>query len=225
MSDLPEHSEVLRSTSVTGMHPGKATHTAMSTLPGSPKQCSKVSSSTSSHGDLCLCPYSCILAQYYNMGNCIFCSFWQCLVSSCFLILAFSLSTKQTQRLEETYLNSKILTEFPEGNIRLTKLKSPTYTLPSGPEAKATGAKSLLLWARPLQLVQATLRWCPLPIMVDMTGGCWEMNIFSPFPLCMIPRSKGKKKELKKLPHSILSDILISHCSEQEGALACYNRT
>ena len=96
LSDLPEHSEVLRSTSVTGMHPGKATHTGMSTLPCSPKQCSKVSSSTSSHGDLCLCPYSCILAQYYNMGNCIFCSFWQCLVSSCFLILAFSLSTKQT---------------------------------------------------------------------------------------------------------------------------------
>lgn len=50
-----------------------------------------------------------------------------------------------TQRLEETYLSSKILTEFPEGNIRLTKLKSPTYTLPSGPEAKAIGAKSLLL--------------------------------------------------------------------------------
>lgn len=106
----------------------------------------------------------------------------------------FSLSVKQIQRWEETYLNSKMLTEFPEGNIRLTKLKSPTYTLPSGPEAKATGAKSLLLWAGPLQLVQATLLWCPLPIMVDMTGGCWEMNIFSPFPLCMIPIHKKENK-------------------------------
>lgn len=88
-----------------------------------------------------------------------------------------------------------MLTEFPEGNIRLTKLKSPTYTLPSGPEAKATGAKSLLLWAGPLQLVQATLLWCPLPIMVDMTGGCWEMNMFSPFPLCMIPRHKQEREQ------------------------------
>lgn len=140
------------------------------------------------------------------MGDCIFCSSLQCL-SLCviaFLLLPYPLNQ---QRLEETYLNSKILTEFPEGNIRLMKLKSPTYTLPSGPEAKATGAKSLLLWAGPLQLVQATLRWCPLPMMVDMTGGCWEMNIFSPFPLCMIPRSK-KKKESKKLPHNILSYIL-----------------
>ena len=129
------------------------------------------------------------------------------LLQSCFFPYPLS-----KHRLGETYLNSKILTEFPEGNIRLTKLKSPTYTLPSGPEAKATGAKSLLLWAGPLQLVQATLRWCPLPIMVDMTGGCWEMNIFSPFPLCMIPRSKKKKTEYKKkqLPHNILSNIWIS---------------
>ena len=124
------------------------------------------------------------LSSVLQYGDCIFCSFVQCLVCSSYLILAFTLSAKQTQRLQETYLNSKILTEFPEGNIRLTKLKSPTYTLPSGPEARATGAKSLLLWAGPLQLVQATLRWCPLPIMVAMTGGCWEMNMFSPFPLC-----------------------------------------
>lgn len=166
------------------------------------------------------------LSWVLQYGNCIFCSFMQCLVCSCYLILVFTLSAKQTQRLEETYLNSKILTEFPEGNIRLTKLKSPTYTLPSGPEAKATGAKSLLLWAGPLQLVQATLRWCPLPMMVAMTGGCWEMNIFSPFPLCMIPRSKGEKKELKN-NHTIFSAIfyILCHCSKQEGALACYKRT
>lgn len=86
--------------------------------------------------------------------------------------------------------------EFPEGKIRLTKLKSPIYTLPSGPEARATGAKSLLLSARPLQLEQETLLWCPLPITVEMTGGCWEMNMFSPFPLCTIP--KGRRKQTKK---------------------------
>lgn len=144
------------------------------------------------------------------MGNCTFCSFWQRLSLHVISFLLFPHPLSK-QRLEETYLNSKILTEFPEGNIRLTKLKSPTYTLPSGPEAKATGAKSLLLWAGPLQLVQATLRWCPLPIMVDITGGCWEMNIFSPFPLWMIPRFK-KKKRIKstQLPHNILSNILIS---------------
>lgn len=140
-----------------------------------------------------LCPYACIWALCYNVGKCIFCYLYHalslCIIS--FLLLPYPFSK---QRLEEPYLNSKILTEFPEGNIRLTKLKSPTYTLPSGPAAKATGAKSLLLRAGPLQLVQATLRWCPLPIMVAMTGGCWEMNIFSPFPLCIIPRSQKKRE-------------------------------
>lgn len=90
--------------------------------------------------------------------------------------------------------------EFPEGKIRLTKLKSPMYKLPSGPEARATGAKSLLLSARPLQLEQETLLWCPLPITVEMTGGCWEMNMFSPFPLCTIPKGKegGENRRQKK---------------------------
>lgn len=87
--------------------------------------------------------------------------------------------------------------EFPEGKIRLTKLKSPIYTLPSGPEARATGAKSLLLSARPLQLEQETLLWCPLPITVEMTGGCWEMNMFSPLPLCTIPEG-GENREKKQ---------------------------
>lgn len=69
LSDLPEHATVWSSTSVSGMHSEKATHTGMSTLPGSPKQCSKVSSSGSRHGDLCLWPYSCISARYYNMAT------------------------------------------------------------------------------------------------------------------------------------------------------------
>lgn len=94
------------------------------------------------------------------------------------------------------YLNSNMPIEFPEGKIRLTKLKSPIYMLPSGPEARATGAKSLLLSARPLQLAQETLLWCPFPITVEMTGGCWEMNMFSPFPLCTIP--KVRRKQTKK---------------------------
>lgn len=182
---------------VTAAATGKGTHTGMSTLPGSPKQCSTVLQ-VGEVGLLTyvLWPYSCILGQGCNMGGCIFCSFWQCLSLRviAFLLCLYPLNQ---QRLEETYLNSKILTEFPEGNIRLTKLKSPTYTLPSGPEAKATGAKSLLLWAGPSQLAQATLRWCPFPMMVAMTGGCWEMNIFSPFPLCMIPRSKTKREKKK----------------------------
>lgn len=95
------------------------------------------------------------------------------------------------------YLNSNIPIEFPEGKIRRTKLKSPIYTLPSGPEARATGAKSLLLSARPLQLEQETLLWCPLPITVEMTGGCWEMNMFSPFPLCTIPNGEEKTETEK----------------------------
>lgn len=69
LSDLPEHVIEWSSTSASGMHSGKATHTGMSTPPGSPKQCSKVSSSGSRHGDLCLWPYSCISAGYYNMAT------------------------------------------------------------------------------------------------------------------------------------------------------------
>lgn len=105
--------------------------------------------------------------------------------------------------------------EFPEGKIRLTKLKSPIYTLPSGPEVRATGAKSLLLSARPLQLEQETLLWCPLPITVEMTGGCWEMNMFSPFPLCTIPRQKagGDVRKQEKTQQTNKADIEHLNCS------------
>lgn len=102
--------------------------------------------------------------------------------------MIINLTTNQSMKSMISYRSSKMLMEFPEGNIRLTKLKSPIYTLPSGPEAIATGAKSLLLRARPLQLEQETLLWCPLPMTVEITGGCWEMNMFSPFPLCTMPR-------------------------------------
>ncbi|TNN70825.1 hypothetical protein EYF80_018959 [Liparis tanakae] len=51
------------------------------------------------------------------------------------------------------------------------------------PHARATGASSLLPWACPLQLGHEMLRRRPLPITVEITGGCREMNWFSPLPL------------------------------------------
>lgn len=43
------------------------------------------------------------------------------------------------------------------------------------------------------------LRLRPLPIILPITGGCWEINWFSPFPLCKMPRQKKKNsnKEIK----------------------------
>lgn len=75
-------------------------------------------------------------------------------------------------------------------------MKSPTYRLPSVPQAKATGASSLFPSACPLQLGQEMLRLRPLPMMLLTTGGCWEMNWFSPFPLYRMPRRKETR------PHS-----------------------
>lgn len=111
-----------------------------------------------------------------------------------------------------SYLNSRMLTVFPEGRSLRTKLKSPIYILPSVPEAMATGAKSLLVWDGPLQVVQETLLWCPLPMTVEIIGGCWEMNIFSPFPLWTIPSRKHTQHVYRVHTHIYImaSTILLS---------------
>ena len=41
--------------------------------------------------------------------------------------------------------------------------------------------------AGPLQLGHGIARTVPIPIAVEMTGGCSEMKTFSPFPLCRMP--------------------------------------
>ncbi|KAG9346771.1 hypothetical protein JZ751_007088 [Albula glossodonta] len=71
---------------------------------------------------------------------------------------------------DQDLLYLRIPVVLSEGYTLRTKLRSPTYRLPSIPAASATGASSLLPSARPLQLGQEMLRRRPLPMMLEMTG-------------------------------------------------------
>lgn len=90
------------------------------------------------------------------------------------------------------YRSSRMAVVLREGYTLLTKLKSPTYRLPSPSHARATGASSLLPSARPPQLGQEMLRRLPFPMMLLMTGGCClDMKTFSPEPLWRIPGGRN----------------------------------
>lgn len=130
-----------------------------------------------------------IPSWYYNMATAFSVPYILCCVHVTLILLLPPLSTKQTQRLQKRLTLIEPLWSF-QGNISLHQ--SPTYTrLHQGQKLKPTEAKSLLLW-RGVGLVQATLLWCPLPI------GCYDLELLEmisslTFPLCMIPRSRGKK--------------------------------
>lgn len=98
-SDLPEHLEVLRSMSVMAVHTGKATRTGMSTLPDSPKQCSKVPSSGRGGPVDNIYPLSLRLhlSSVLQCGQVYFLLLVPCFVSLYYLILAVTLSVQQTE--------------------------------------------------------------------------------------------------------------------------------